>query len=228
MEQSHGKIFLADDRGLTETNLERRYSTFNFAGYYNEHKQGSGNLYTFNDEMLAAGASVQQQVRFGGYMIILPVTGAVQITIGAQTHEADAGEVLLLPIVENEVFTLTNPYPENWVNFIVMQIKADAATLASAQNFAFDIDGNPDSLVAAVDNDALPFALHIGRFAGRTEAVYNLKDEQSQVFAFVIAGAFELQNRLLHERDGLALWHTQQVEVEALSNNAVLLLMELK
>jgi len=42
-----------------------------------------------------------------------------------------------------------------------------------------------------------------------------------------IEGAFEIQGTLLHARDGLALCGTDEVEVEALSNDAIVLLIEL-
>ncbi len=45
-------------------------------------------------------------------------------------------------------------------------------------------------------------------------------------FAFVLAGAFETEGRLLHERDGLAIWDTDKIEMEALSNDAMILLIE--
>jgi len=37
---------------------------------------------------------------------------------------------------------------------------------------------------------------------------------------------FEAEGRLLHERDGLALWDTVEIEMEALSNDAIILLIE--
>ena len=45
---------------------------------------------------------------------------------------------------------------------------------------------------------------------------------------FVIHGAFEVENRLLESRDGLAIWNTDRIELEALSNEAILLLLEIK
>jgi hypothetical protein len=43
----------------------------------------------------------------------------------------------------------------------------------------------------------------------------------------VLQGVFEIANRLLHERDGLALTYQQDdvLEFEALSNDAVLILV---
>ena len=45
-------------------------------------------------------------------------------------------------------------------------------------------------------------------------------------FVFIIEGAFEVQNRLLEARDGLSLWNLSKLEFEALSNDAILMIIE--
>ncbi len=48
------------------------------------------------------------------------------------------------------------------------------------------------------------------------------------MFVFVVLCAFEVRGRLLQVRDGLGLWNdTNNIELEALSNNAIILLIEL-
>ena len=66
----------------------------------------------------------------------------------------------------------------------------------------------------------------MGKYDGRREGVFKLTKDTHTVFAFVIEGAFEVQNRLLHARDGLGLWNLDEVEFEALSNEAIILLIE--
>ena len=72
-----------------------------------------------------------------------------------------------------------------------------------------------------------PFSIAIGKFDGRREANYLLKNKGTDLFVFVIEGAFEVQGTLLHARDGLALLDTEGTEMEALSNDAIILLLEL-
>lgn len=57
--------------------------------------------------------------------------------------------------------------------------------------------------------------------------MWRLKNRKAGAFVFVIGAAFEVQGTLLYERDGLALWKTGEVEMEALSNNAIILVIEL-
>ncbi|MEZ4900467.1 MAG: hypothetical protein R2822_01180 [Spirosomataceae bacterium] len=66
----------------------------------------------------------------------------------------------------------------------------------------------------------------IGQYNGREEGLYNLTNTQHGIFVFVIEGVFEVQNRLLHARDGLSLQNVASIDFEALSNEAILVLLE--
>jgi hypothetical protein len=135
---------------------------------------------------------------------------------------------------ENTAIEIKNAYENDLVNFLHIQIMADAAALPVQDLFNFDINRFPNRLVKmnAMNGkkyDApLPFVLSIGKFAGRQEGRYHLSDPQNTLYFFVIGGAFEVQQRLLQPRDGLALWNAGTIDFEALSNDAVLLVMELK
>jgi quercetin 2,3-dioxygenase len=78
------------------------------------------------------------------------------------------------------------------------------------------------------EGEKLPFQLSIGKFSGRGDTTYTLNEKGAGLFLFVIEGAFEADGRLLHPRDGLALWDTEKVEIEALSNDAIIVAIETK
>lgn len=68
---------------------------------------------------------------------------------------------------------------------------------------------------------------YIGIYRGRSKENYNLKNSNNGVFVYVINGAFDVHGRLLESRDGLSLWDTREIEFEALSDNAIILLFEI-
>ena len=70
------------------------------------------------------------------------------------------------------------------------------------------------------------YAISIGKFSGRRESIYHRKYPNTGIFAYVLKGVFEVEGRLLHERDGLELYDSEFVEIEALSNDAVILVFE--
>ena len=70
-------------------------------------------------------------------------------------------------------------------------------------------------------------AAFIAQFDGRKELHYQLKNKQNGIFVYIINGAFEFENRLLESGDALSLKETEDVEWESLSENAMLLLIEI-
>lgn len=231
---SPGQIHLAGQRGLAETNVYRRYFSFNYDTYFSEHRHPFGRLEVLNDELLAANQSGHVAIINDSYFVLIPVTGEIMISDAhGNTSGIDVGEVFISRKNAGDVLELTNPYDDVVVNYLYLQIAANDITMAFNQKFTFDIADKPNELInitrSAITDEChvLPFSLHIGQFEGRTDTLYHLQNKGSLFYAFVIAGAFEAQGRLMHERDGLALWDLQEADMEALSNNAVMLVIEM-
>lgn len=222
---SQGKIFLAEQRGLKETNKVRRFSTFNFEGFKNPDKTSVDELYMLNDEMLAGEQKTCFEVDRDSYIIILPITGAVNYLDDSENEtDVDVEEAVIVYVEQGANITLSNPFENDIVNYLCIGIKADEPMENNPQFCNFDLSIQNELI--KIKASEVPFILNIGRFDGRREATYIL-NKLSKLYAFVITGAFEVDGRLLHEKDGLALWNTEEVELEALSNNAVILIIEL-
>lgn len=228
MELTPGKIYLADQRGLTETSILRRLSTFNFEKYNDEHKQPFGNLFLCNDESIVGGKMTFFLSKEDSYQVFFPITGGLDIVQGGKEYAVDTGQIQVLNLGKGEVLEISNPYPNDIINYIQIGITTDMFLLrASEMLFNFDFEAKQNQLIDIISNPKLSFKLSAGIFAGREEAIYKLRNQESKFFCFIIDGAFEVEGRLMHQRDGLALWNLQQVELEALSNNAIILILEL-
>ena len=223
-----GKIYLADQRALEETSVLRRYSTFNFDKYFSEHREPFGKLFLCNDESVAGGKLTFFLSKTDSYQIFFPVTGGLDIVQGGKEFSVDTGQVQVLNLGKGEVLEISNPYPDDVINYIQIGISTDLFLLrASEMLFNFDFEKDSGQLLEIISHPKLPFKLSAGIFAGREEAVYAMKNKQSHFFCMVIDGAFEIEGRLMHARDGLALWDVAHVELEALSNNAIVLVLEI-
>lgn len=232
IKQSKGKIFLADERGLNETDWFRTRNTFNFGKYYNEHKQPVGNIYVLNDDTLDGGRSLSMLIEEYSYLVLLPVIGAVVYndSLGNENLIA-AGQALMLNPDRGTTIQIKNPFKKELINFLQIWIKA-CKEPQPTQCFlsTYDVNESINSLTGILHQNTgtsgLPFFLSVGKFSGRGETTYQPQKNDSQIFVFVIEGAFEVAGRLLHAKDGLALWETKEVEMEALSNDAIILLIE--
>jgi redox-sensitive bicupin YhaK (pirin superfamily) len=233
--QSNGKIFLTEERGVAEQEWCRSYNTFNFGKYYNKHKTPFGPLAVFNEETLAGGKSMHITVNTAVNIILIPTVGDIEyIDSNGNTSVIQVGQAQLVNAGAGLLVTITNPYAGELVNFLQLWLYSPAPLIKQLiQLFAFDINPDKNRLVNIFHHiqqltsaQSTQFILSIGKFMGRQEALYRLNDPHNGLFIFVIEGAFEAQYRLLHSGDGLALWNIEDVEIEALSNNAVLLLLE--
>jgi redox-sensitive bicupin YhaK (pirin superfamily) len=225
--QTPGKIFLADQRGRSETHDFRRFATLNFGDFYHEHKQPLGRLLAVNEETLAGGSTLTLPVPEAVHLVLLPITGTVEVLLPSQVLVVEVEQVQVLTLPAGSTLQLRNPYSGDLISLLHLWVRADepASIVGPAAQFSFEALSNRLApLLPATAH--LPFALSLGRFAGRHEATYELPPGRL-FFGFVLAGAFEAEGRLLHEKDGLALWdvHTP-IEIEALSHDALLLVLE--
>jgi hypothetical protein len=228
MELTPGKIFLADQRGLTESSVLRRYSTFNFEKYYSEHKQAFGHLFLCNDESIVGGKVTFFLSKEDSLQIFMPITGGIDIVANGKEFALETGQIQVLNTGKGEVLEISNPYQNDVINYIQFGIKTDMFLMrASELLFNFDFEKNQNQLLEIIANPKLPFKLSAGIFAGREEAVYKMQSPNHQFYTFIVDGAFEIEGRLMHARDALALWDIELVELEALSNHAIVVVLEL-
>ena len=227
-------IFLGDQRGLQQTaSLQSRY-IFNFGNYFNEYRHACGDMYVFNDDCLAGGATMQLTVQEDSWVLLIPVAGAVNYkdNNGNITCIA-AGQVQVMTAGKGDMLEISNPFREKMVNCLQVWIRMRTAVqLDNACLHAYeDVNKHINQLINALPLEGsvsqLPVSMSIGKFSGRGECLYQPEKNSGFLFIFVIEGAFEVEGRLLHAGDALALRNSPVADIEALSNGAILLAIEL-
>jgi len=230
--QCKAKIFLAEDRGLNETLWLHRYSTFNFENYFNEDKSPPGDAYVLNDDTIDGGRSLHVAVKEKSYVVLLPAVGVISYSDrSGYSSLVAAGQALIVLHEAESEFQITNPFREELVNYLQIWIRADESDGIKAFLSTYkNVNENLNELIPLFWDAKKTFSpfysMYIAKFSGRGETVYNKKYESTEIFAYVLQGAFEVQGRLLHARDGLALWNGHRVEIEALADDAILLVLE--
>ena len=68
--------------------------------------------------------------------------------------------------------------------------------------------------------------MYFGVFNARKKAHLTMNSNTIGCYVFVINGAFEVEDRLVESRDALWLRNTKQLELEALSENGIVLLLQ--
>ncbi|SKC85932.1 pirin family protein [Ohtaekwangia koreensis] len=222
-------IYLSNQRGCTQEDWFRSFHVFNYGKYFNENRTPFGSLNTLNENTLKGGRTISRLAKDDATVLILPIVGALKYTIpGYKEGIVDAGEVAILSVVKDSVIEMMNPYEDELINFLEVWYMHPAGDRVEPLKIELDLEHSKNSLIplAASEGGQQRVTPYIGKYKGREEGIYTPKNSANGVFVFIVEGAFEVANRLLHGHDGLALWNVEQVEFEALSNDAIIFLLE--
>lgn len=217
-------IYLASLRGCTQDENFRSFHTFNHGNYFNEFRKGFRAIKACNDETLRAKCQTTQRTVPGFVIILLPIVGALHLKMGQGDWMIDVGQAFVFRPSEEVAYELGNPFQTEMINYLHMVLEEEGTPFTEICEF--DLDPHKGCLVRIGKINQWTTEFFIGKYNGRQEGTFD--SSNSDVFAFAMEGAFEVQNRLLHPRDALALRNCSEVEFEALSNEAILLLIKLK
>ncbi len=230
------QIYLADARGCSETAGSRSYHTFNAGAYRAEGREPFGALHLLDDTCLRAEASLTTLVDEPMVVWLLPVAGGLEYKCPSASGFLEPGQAGCFVLATGTRYTVSNPYPSAEINFLQIGLANTLPDSVPAfSQIAFDLS-QKNTLLSLLDDSVshqTEYRVFIGRYDGRQEGGYPVNPPVSgplhAVFVFVVQGAFEAANRLLQERDGLSLFDAQAavLDVEALSNDAILILVDL-
>jgi hypothetical protein len=217
-------IYLAEKRGCTQSLTYRSFHCFNMAVHKN--KSAFHDLVALNDETLMPAAHVVHSLLTDHMIVLLPVIGKLEYKLDDEVSAADAGECVLLYGKKGSSLSLTNPYKEEAINFICAWLDHHKSGEQYILPSGFDLDKTKDTLTTLFTTEHVK--CQIGKFSGRKNVELTLRNAARGAFAFVLEGAFEVEDRVLHQKDGLAISTASKISFEALSNDAILLMIELR
>jgi hypothetical protein len=224
---SESVIYLADQRGLTRSSSYESFHTFNFGSYQNEYRKPFMRLTVFNEDTLKPRSILTYSVPENYFVFVLPVIGGIEFKIKEDDSITfiEAGQQLIMDVKDASQLIIVNPYQTGSVSFICCWFASEYARRNTHAISSFDFEGSQNELVRLFSTEVVK--AHLGKFSGRQDYILKLDKDHSSIFAFVIEGAFEFQNRLLQPKDGLSIKSVLEVEFEALSNGAIVLIFEL-
>lgn len=154
-------------------------------------------------------------------LMILVLYG--EILINDFKKQISAHEVFTLKSTETDFLTLKNNLEDEKADILIIELESkrqDDSFLIKDLNIDFR-----NSFVQITEDFDYPN--FIGLYDGRKEDTYVFYKPQKSVFGMVFNGAFEFQNRLLETRDAILLSEITVLEFEALSENALILFLEI-
>lgn len=228
-------MFPSKERNCVEKSWFKSYETFGSGKYTRERKTSFNNLYVLNDDSLAGGRSLTVTAEESSLVLLLPVTGVLIYKIykdtKSNTGRVHAGGLQILYLQKGDVLELANAYEDVWVNYLQLWIRSPFLKNNVNHQFHFNLDTGRNQLISVTKTgeaktDKLYPAVSIGRFTGGATASYKSSGGKG-VFVFVIQGICEVPGSLLHMKDGIGLSQPNDIELKALSNDTIVLLIEL-
>lgn len=227
MTQNEAKIFLSAQRGKTELSWFRSLHSFKFGSFQDPNKEHIGKLRVFNDNTLAAGCGMKMQVEKPTEVLILPLVGGIEFKNSVGYHDfLEAGKLQIFSAEAEMEYEVLNPYESELINYLEIWIEKENSVSSSTISVDIDIEKRNELLpiFSSVQQNAFGY---FGKYDGREEGIVQVKNARNYLYVFVIEGAFEVDNKLMEARDGLAIWDAEEIEFEALSNDAMLLIFEI-
>ncbi|SFQ10299.1 pirin family protein [Parafilimonas terrae] len=229
IEQCEAKIFLAKDRSITTTGWMKSCALFKQPAIKNSLY---GNFYNVQDDVLSSRRTLNFIAENDADLIILPVAGSIIYNDNyGNSAMIEGGKMQYFSVKKNTQVKIFNPYNDVFVNFLRIWLKPGSLNaIINTASFSFERENNKNKLLhlfVSYNNEQQPVNFYIGKFDGRKDVLHKVCKPGNMVFIFVIDGAFEVQYRLLETRDALALWNVDKVDMEALSNNAVVLMIDM-
>ncbi|MBX2917123.1 MAG: hypothetical protein KF856_17770 [Cyclobacteriaceae bacterium] len=207
------KILLGDRRTRSQSPVhESKHSL----------REPFGLLNAFDEVMLKPGGIITHPVCRAGIFCLLPVVGACEVK-GTDSRTIDIGGLYFTHVEINDVVHIKNPYAQEWIRFIMWELTGESTESNALQSFELNLDLGKLIRIFKGSVHGQRIAVRAGMFEGRAEGSLSLPNANH--FIFVLEGVFEVQNRLLHAHDALSMPACTHLEFEALSNNAILLII---
>jgi len=209
------KIYKSDRRKRTVASGLEVYSTFSSGVTHNS----LGALQIFNQEILAPSGKIQYSNFKNQKIVLIPLVGAIDVDFEGSRQFAHIGQVFAF--LAQEEFEIKNPYKSESVSYLLIGFDSSRSSGDVFSEFELKPQNTLRNIVETEN-----FTLWMASFEGRKEGVYLLRNQRRKLFVFVIQGAFEFENRLIETGDGLSFDAIDKCEFEALSRDALLLLIE--
>ncbi len=222
IEQHPAKICKADFRKTQIADNGIELISFDKNEYQKENNVfNTSFLHLFEEVVIKPNGNLVHTFSEDKTIVLIPIVGAMDFELNENKGFVHLNQIQFLQLEEGQKLRLTNPYEEDSISYLIAVLKN-----SSINSKTLDFEYKPNQLELLFNTDEL--SVSSGMFSSRTEANYLLKTLKNSVFAFVVNGAFEFQNRLLEARDSLTIWDIKEIELEALTDYSILFIFEIK
>jgi quercetin 2,3-dioxygenase len=227
-------IHKAETRGDANHGWLQSKHTFSFANYHNPDRMHFGVLRVLNDDTVAAGMGFGTHPHSNMEIISIPLEGDLEHKDSmGNTTVIKSGDVQIMSAGTGITHSEYNKNRDQLVKFLQIWVfpnkqnvtpRYDQITLNKA-----DRKNTIQQIVSPNTNDEGVWIhqnawFHLAEFDEKLTKEYVLKNTSNGVYLFVLSGEVFVEGQLLESRDGMGIWNTATIKIEAKSNTEFLLM----
>lgn len=215
--------------------LKAKYS-FSFAQYFNPQRVQFGMLRVLNDDRIAPGMGFGAHPHDNMEIITIPQSGAVkhQDSMGNEGVVA-AGDIQVMSAgsgVQHSEINASSNEELALFQIWVFPEERDVAPRYDQKPIAPLLVPNAFSTVVRPKSEATDEQLwihqqayfNLGTFTEDTQTTYSLNKPGHGAYLLVIEGEATIDSDVLHSRDAIGIWDTDQISVSATAGSRILLI----
>ena len=225
----------ADTRGNADHGWLKSKHSFSFASYYNPERMHFGVLRVLNDDTVSAGMGFGTHPHDNMEIISIPLEGDLE-------HKDSMGNVAVIKNGDIQVMSAGtgiqhseyNKNKDKTVKFLQIWVfpnKKNVTPRYDQVTIKEEDRHNKLQQILSPDKDDEGVWIHqnawfhLGKFDKGISKDYNLKLKGNGMYIFNLSGDLDVNGQLLNSRDGLGIWDTDKITLNA-KTNAEFLIME--
>lgn len=224
----------ANTRGGANHGWLNTKHTFSFANYYNPERMNFGVLRVLNDDIISGGTGFPKHPHDNMEIISIPLYGDLE-------HKDTLGNVSV--IKQYDIQTMSagtgiqhseyNKNKDKEAHFLQIWLFPKSANIKPKYDQkSFKPTDRRNKLQVVVSPNAKDggIAIHqdawfsLGKLDKGFKQTYKIYKPGNGVYAFVIDGDVTINGQKLNKRDGLGIWDTKEISINADSNAELLLI----
>ena len=223
----------AATRGHADHGWLDTYHTFSFASYFNPERVHFGALRVLNDDKVAPSEGFGMHPHQNMEVISIPLKGYLRHGDSIENSSViTPGTIQVMSTgtgIYHSEYNDSATEPLEFLQIWVFPKKENTKPKYDNFDIRHAVKRNELSLIVSPDGNAPASILQdawfsIGKLDKGVKKTYDLHREDTGVYVFVIEGQANVSGTVLSRRDGMGIYDTNSVAIEALEDSEILLI----
>lgn len=223
----------AATRGHADHGWLDTYHTFSFASYFNPERVHFGALRVLNDDKVAPSEGFGMHPHQNMEVISIPLKGYLRHGDSIENSSViTPGTIQVMSTgtgIYHSEYNDSATEPLEFLQIWVFPKKENTKPKYDNFDIRHTVKRNELSLIVSPDGNAPASILQdawfsIGKLDKGVKKTYDMHREDTGVYVFVIEGQANVSGTVLSRRDGMGIYDTNSVAIEALEDSEILLI----